>query len=202
MATIKTVAIAVGTSAANSGSPVANMVFSGQPAANDRLVIGTTTFTFVASGATGNQINIGANLAATLANATTVINANATESPIITASNNGSTTLTITSDTTGPANNAYVTGWTFASATINHNASGAATSGSKTLAGGGVTLTGGMGYKTIEVDGDGSIRFTTAGGQRVAIRDIDLNKLLFELLLDEDSGLGPNRKFFGIAGTT
>lgn len=42
--------------------------FTGNPVANNILIIFGTTITFVASGATGNQVNIGGNLAATLAN--------------------------------------------------------------------------------------------------------------------------------------
>ena len=41
--------------------------FSANPANNDTLTIGGTAITFVTSGATGNQVNIGASLAATLA---------------------------------------------------------------------------------------------------------------------------------------
>jgi len=42
--------------------------FSGNPTANDTLTLNGTAITFVASGATGNQVNIGTTLAATLAN--------------------------------------------------------------------------------------------------------------------------------------
>lgn len=41
--------------------------FSANPANNDTLTIGGTAITFVTSGATGNQVNIGTSLAATLA---------------------------------------------------------------------------------------------------------------------------------------
>lgn len=44
------------------------VTFNGQPAVNDTLTIHSTVITFKASGATGNQVNIGANIAATLAN--------------------------------------------------------------------------------------------------------------------------------------
>ena len=47
--------------------------FSGQPAASDILSIGGTSVTFVASGATGSQVNIGSNLAATLSNLLTML---------------------------------------------------------------------------------------------------------------------------------
>ncbi len=42
------------------------LTFSGQPAANDTITLGGTTVTFVASGATGLQVNIGSSLANTL----------------------------------------------------------------------------------------------------------------------------------------
>jgi hypothetical protein len=44
-----------------------NISFSGQPTASDTITIAGTAVTFVASGATGNQVNIGANITATLA---------------------------------------------------------------------------------------------------------------------------------------
>ena len=42
------------------------ITFWAQPVANSTLTINGTVFTFVASGAVGNQVNIGANLAATM----------------------------------------------------------------------------------------------------------------------------------------
>jgi hypothetical protein len=44
-----------------------------QPNANDTFTVGSQTYTFVTSGATGNQINIGASLAATITAAAAVI---------------------------------------------------------------------------------------------------------------------------------
>jgi hypothetical protein len=55
-------------------------ILDGQPTAGDAFFVSRpfptiTTFTFVASGATGNQINIGANLAATMTNLVNKLNA-------------------------------------------------------------------------------------------------------------------------------
>jgi len=51
------------------------LTFTAQPVNDTTIVVNGTTFTFKASGATGNQINKGATLADTLANAVTVLNA-------------------------------------------------------------------------------------------------------------------------------
>jgi hypothetical protein len=52
-------------------------VFSGNPAANDTLTIAGTAITFVASGATGNQVNIGSSLAVTLSSLLTLLQGSA-----------------------------------------------------------------------------------------------------------------------------
>jgi hypothetical protein len=189
--------MAVGASGGQAGTPDIALLFSGQPTANDTLTLNGTVFTFIAGASSGTNIQIGANIAATLANAVTRINAEAVGS-LITASAS-SPTLTITSDTTGIANNNFTVSWAFASATINADGSGASTTGNRTLDGGTITLTGGSGFKAIEIFGDGSVRFTTAGGQMVSIRSIEFNKLLRELILDSDGGLGPNHKLFGVS---
>jgi hypothetical protein len=54
-----------------------NFLYSGQPSAGNTIVLNGTTVTYVASGATGNQINIGVNLSTTLSNTTTFLNASA-----------------------------------------------------------------------------------------------------------------------------
>lgn len=51
--------------------------FESQPSAGDKLGVNGTVFTYVASGATGNQINLGANLAATLTNTASALGASA-----------------------------------------------------------------------------------------------------------------------------
>jgi hypothetical protein len=52
-----------------------SILFSAQPVANATITIAGTAFTFVSSAPTGNQIQIGANLGATLTNAVTALNA-------------------------------------------------------------------------------------------------------------------------------
>lgn len=54
------------------------VTFSAQATANDTVVINGVTFTAVASGATGNQWNVGANATATVAALAAAINASAT----------------------------------------------------------------------------------------------------------------------------
>jgi hypothetical protein len=53
----------------------ATAVFSANPAASDTLTIGGTAITFVASGATGTQVNIGSSLAVTMSNLLTFLQA-------------------------------------------------------------------------------------------------------------------------------
>lgn len=55
----------------------ATATFAAQPAVNDTLTIAGSTVIFVASGATGLQVNIGANLATTLSNLLTMLQASA-----------------------------------------------------------------------------------------------------------------------------
>lgn len=54
------------------------ITFTGVGAANDTILINGVTFTAVASGATGNQWNVGASVTASAANLVTAINASAT----------------------------------------------------------------------------------------------------------------------------
>ena len=53
----------------------ATATFSGQPSPNDTLTVGSTVITFVASGATGTQVNIGSSLSVTLSNLLTFLQA-------------------------------------------------------------------------------------------------------------------------------
>lgn len=85
-----------------------SILFALQPAVSSTITINGTAFTFVASGATGNQINIGANLAATLTNIVTVLNASVVAGvALATYGQTGGTTLTVTFDVVGPAGNAF-----------------------------------------------------------------------------------------------
>ena len=113
-------------------TPVAasgSITFSAQPAATSTITINGVAWTFVAGTPTGNQIEIGGTLAATLTNAAAALNASA--SPQVAAATyatSGGTTPTITHDTAGPAGNAFTLA---ASAGSNGTVSGA------TLRGGG-----------------------------------------------------------------
>jgi hypothetical protein len=90
------------------GNASGDITFSAQPAVNSTITINGSPFTFVASGATGAQINIGADLATTIDNAVTVLNASsdANVTPA-TYSNVGGTKLHVAYDTAGLAGNAF-----------------------------------------------------------------------------------------------
>jgi hypothetical protein len=109
-----------------------DITFSANPSAGHTITINGIVWTFVASGATGAQTNIGANLNATLTQLATDLNAsvNASITPA-TYSNGGGTKLSIVYDTVGAAGNAF----TLASGNANGVVSGA------TLSGGGYTHT-------------------------------------------------------------
>lgn len=84
-----------------------SITFSAQPAPNSTITLGGVAWTFVASGATGNQTNIGANLAATLTAVAAALNAsaNATIDDVTYSAN--ATQLLLTHDTLGHAGNAF-----------------------------------------------------------------------------------------------
>lgn len=94
--------------------------------ATDAITVNGVTFTAVASGATGNQFNIGANDAATATNIAAAINASATDlvSKHVTASA-ASNVVTITAVLPGHAGNAV----TITSAVATITASGARLTG-------------------------------------------------------------------------
>jgi hypothetical protein len=83
--------------------------FSGNPTAADTLTVNGRVWTFVASGATTYQVNIGADLATTLASFVTKWNAaKATTDNISNISVSASATvLTFTADAVGLAGNAF-----------------------------------------------------------------------------------------------
>ncbi len=109
-----------------------DITFSANPSAGHTITINGVLWTFVASGATGTQTNIGANLNATLTQLATDLNAsvNVSITPA-TYSNGGGTKLNIVHDTLTAAGNSF----TLASGNANAVASGA------TLSGGGFTHT-------------------------------------------------------------
>lgn len=109
-----------------------DITFSANPSAGHTITINGVLWTFVASGATGTQTNIGANLNATLTQLATDLNASANASITpATYSNGAGTKLNIVHDTLSAAGNSF----TLASGNANAVASGA------TLSGGGFTHT-------------------------------------------------------------
>ena len=87
------------------------IVFSAQPAPNSTIQLGRTTlttFTFVSTAPTGNQIQIGANLGATLTNAVTALNASVVAQVAeATYSTVGGNTLNIAYDAVGALGNTF-----------------------------------------------------------------------------------------------
>lgn len=83
------------------------ITFSAQPAVNATVTINGTAFTFVASGATGNQVNIGANLAATLTALATALNASVVPGVALATYTGTATALTIVHDTLGNTGNSF-----------------------------------------------------------------------------------------------
>ncbi len=81
--------------------------WTAQPAANSTFTPNGTAFTFVAAGPVGNQVLIGANLAATIANLAVALNASAVGGVAQATYVAGATALTITNDALGPVGNAY-----------------------------------------------------------------------------------------------
>jgi hypothetical protein len=83
------------------------LTFSGQPTAGETFQIGNVTFTARASGATGNEFNIGANAAATIVAAAAAVNASATAliAREITATATSATVLTLSASNPGTLGN-------------------------------------------------------------------------------------------------
>jgi hypothetical protein len=120
-----------------------SILFAAQPAANATITVNGTVFTFVTGAPTGNQIQIGANLAATLTNMVTVLAAS-TVPAVQQASyaQSGGNTLTVTRTVPGPAGNAFTLAASTAPAS-NATVSGATLSGganSHTFVSGGQNL--------------------------------------------------------------
>jgi hypothetical protein len=90
--------------------PLGSITFTVNPTATNTLTIGTSTWTFVSSGATGNQTNIGANLAATLTTLVTNLNASADAQVVQNTYAATATVLTVTSKTAGTSKNGFVLG--------------------------------------------------------------------------------------------
>lgn len=83
-------------------------VFTANVAADDVLVVNGVTFTFVASGATGNQINVGVDLPTSLDNMIAILNGSAEANvALATYTEDGTDTLTASFDVNGVAGNAF-----------------------------------------------------------------------------------------------
>lgn len=84
------------------------IVFADNPTADDTITINGVVFTFVASGATGNEINIDISLALTLDNVVTVLEGSVDPAvALATYTENGVDTLTITYDSYGVVGNSF-----------------------------------------------------------------------------------------------
>lgn len=84
------------------------ITFADNPTADDTITINGVVFTFVASGATGNEINIGVSLDLTLDNMVSVLQASVDPAvALATYTENGVSVLTITYDTNGVDGNAF-----------------------------------------------------------------------------------------------
>jgi len=97
---------------------VGTWTFTTNPTASSTLTIGTTTWTFVASGATGNQTNIGASLSATLATLATQLNASKDPQVSQCTYKVTPTTLTATYKSTAAAGGSFAIATTVAGASV------------------------------------------------------------------------------------
>lgn len=136
----------LGTDTSSNVGARGDFYFSALPQANSTITLNGTTWTFVASGATGNQTNIGASVSATVTTLATNLNASAaTEVAKVTYVASGSRLL-MTFDTVGTSGNTYTLA---ASSTSNATPSG------PTLYGGGYqhqfTSGGTLPSKTLEL---------------------------------------------------
>lgn len=87
-------------------STAAVTFLAGQPANNDAVAISGNTITFVTSGATGAQVNIGASTTATAANLNAYINTNSVALGVTSVVASTPSIVTLTSRGVGPAANA------------------------------------------------------------------------------------------------
>lgn len=83
------------------------IAFTGNPAAESTVTINGTVFTFKTSGAAGNQINIGANRAATLTELAIVLNASVVAGVALATYTGTATRLNVVFDAAGLAGNAF-----------------------------------------------------------------------------------------------
>lgn len=101
------------------GTPAQGVIIiSRNPGIGSTITLGTTTVSFVASGATGTQVNIGANLAITLASLMTLLTGSADAQISQNTYNLVQSTITITQKNVGTAGNGYVLATTVTGASI------------------------------------------------------------------------------------
>lgn len=133
-----------GASLASDGvKAVGTVTFSGQPAVNDTIAVSGVSFVFKASASAANEIAIGANLAATLANAVDVIVKSV--APVSASANAG--VLTLTAEDEGSAGN----GITLAKSGSNATVSGGTLSGGVDATRKRVDVTTGIGVNLLEI---------------------------------------------------
>lgn len=97
-----------GAPTSGNGDPATGrIVFSAQPAVDSTVTINGVAFTFKASGATGNQVNLGADPAATIAALVTKLNATADANVAAATYTGAANTLTITHDTPNATGNGF-----------------------------------------------------------------------------------------------
>lgn len=84
-----------------------SLTFSAQPVASSTITVAGTVFTFVASGAVGNQINIGASLALTMTALAVVLNASVVPAVAAATYTATATAINIAFDALGHAGNAF-----------------------------------------------------------------------------------------------
>jgi hypothetical protein len=149
------------------------IVFSGQPTANDTVTINGTVFTFKASGATGNQSNIGETLADTLDALVTVLNASVVAGvALATYSNVSDTTLKILFDAVGEAGNAFTLAKSCSVATLSA-----------------ATLEGGNASAAISVETENSA-FNTTEAEQQAFTLADGEEFQSKTLVCQSKGAG------------
>ena len=145
-----------------------SLTFTLNPSAGNTIIVNGITWSFVASGATGNQTNIGGNLSATLTQLASDLNASANASINVASYAAASPVFNITYKTVGAAGNAF----TLASGNPNAVASGA-------------TLSGG-GYNHVFISGAASLPSFTAevGHLNVPAYGLNTGCMLESLAMD------------------
>jgi hypothetical protein len=109
------------------------ITFTVNPTSNQTITLGTTTWTFVTSGAVGTQTNIAGTLAATLTQLQSDLQ-NSTDAQVVQASYVASATvLTITYKTSGTSGNSYAIATTVSSASTSAATLAGGTAGSAGL---------------------------------------------------------------------